>query len=590
MATVEQLKNAKSKKSGSKRTKLNPDRWDDWVKHLAKREKPVALAKLIAAKKATPLLWALPASVRDTDAEELVVRLQEKRLRRVSGKGAKEFADIAGTLEQWLDTAQSRPASDAFAMEALAWCHALPALSGLLPAAPWSQLVDQLMSIATEAHCVSTTSPLTQQLLAGELPLTLAYLMPELRECKDLAIPAREVLSSGLTELLDGEGMPQANHLPISRSLFACWTRCHYLGRTMKHGCYSKDANTQYEWFVRQMMRLCRSDGTQVLSSDASGEWSPALFDAALILAGDVDDDEIAQCILPSRKDPAEPRAALPRAAANSEWAELAVLRRGWNRASDQLMLQYSNREVQLELNCGGETVFSGVCNPELQVDGDRLELEDDWEEICWHSDHDLDYVEIEGRYPGGWKVQRQLMLTRDDRFLLIADAVFGEATSDIVHQFTLPLRSGITFSPAEETREGILHGRKPIGAVLPLQLPEWRTERDGGSLEETADGLRLRQQTRGQRLFAPLLIDLKPKRFSRQLTWRRLTVARHLEIMPADVAVGYRIQSGKRQWLMYRSLAPTASRSILGQHFSSEFVVARFKEEGELEQLLETE
>jgi len=86
------------------------------------------------------------------------------------------------------------------------------------------------------------------------------------------------------------------------------------------------------------------------------------------------------------------------------------------------------------------------------------------------------------------------------------------------------------------------------------------------------------------------LFIDLKPKRFSRQLTWRRLTVAHQLQILPADIAVGYRVQTGKRQWVIYRSLGPTASRSVLGQHFSAEFVLARFPDKGELKQLIEIE
>ena len=35
-------------------------------------------------------------------------------------------------------------------------------------------------------------------------------------------------------------------------------------------------------------------------------------------------------------------------------------------------------------------------------------------------------------------------------------------------------------------------------------------------------------------------------------------------EIVAADVAVGYRAQAGRSQWLVYRSLAPPAIRSVL--------------------------
>ncbi|MBC8354205.1 MAG: hypothetical protein H8E66_19605 [Planctomycetes bacterium] len=579
MATVDQPKRAKKGKVG-------PDRWEDWTKYLAKRKKPVPLTKLIAVKQAEPLQWALSSGFQNSETAELIDRIGGLKSRNSAATG-----EIAAELEQWLESARVRRASACFGLESLAWCHALPKLSSILPAAPWSQLVEQLVSIASDATKSDlSVDPLSQQLLAGELPLTLAYLLPELSACKQLADSASETLSFGLTELLDGEGMPHSNYFEATRGLFACWTRCHSIGSTMKRSCFTKDAKTQYEWLIRQMMRLCRNDGTQVLSSEDDNDWSSELFNAALTIAGDADDDEIADCILPGRKTPREPRVGLPRPSANSEWAEVAVLRRGWNRSGDQLVVQYANRQVKLELNCGSETVFSGNCTPELRIDGELLEMEQDWEEVCWYSDKDLGYFEIEGRFENGWKVQRQVMLTHDDRFIMVADAILGGETADIEYQFTLPLRSGITFTPAGDTREGLLRRSKPIGAVLPLQLPEWRADRDEGSLEQTPDGLRLRQSARGQRMFAPMLIDLKPKRFSKQLTWRRLTVARELAILPADVAVGYRVQSGKRQWVIYRSLDSTASRSVLGQHFSGEFVLGRLLAKGEIKQLIEIE
>ncbi len=55
--------------------------------------------------------------------------------------------------------------------------------------------------------------------------------------------------------------------------------------------------------------------------------------------------------------------------------------------------------------------------------------------------------------------------------------------------------------------------------------------------------------------------------------------------------AVGYRAQCGRDQWLIYRSLAPKANRTLLGQNTSSEFLVARFlAPEGEIDELVEIE
>lgn len=90
--------------------------------------------------------------------------------------------------------------------------------------------------------------------------------------------------------------------------------------------------------------------------------------------------------------------------------------------------------------------------------------------------------------------------------------------------------------------------------------------------------------------MFAPLFVDLNRKRLDKPLTWRQLTVGQLREIVPHDVAVGYRVQVGKAQWLMYRSLAPAAIRTVLGQNLMHEFLVGRFHADGHAATLLEIE
>ena len=87
------------------------------------------------------------------------------------------------------------------------------------------------------------------------------------------------------------------------------------------------------------------------------------------------------------------------------------------------------------------------------------------------------------------------------------------------------------------------------------------------------AGAIRLRQFAPARRLFAPLWFDLDPH--SQPLTWRALTVARTRKAQPADVAVGYRVAIGKQQWLVYRSLAAAANRTVLGHNLSTATLVA---------------
>ena len=586
MATAAEASNQRRSKRAMNGSQLGPERWDEWTAHLARRKSPVPPAKLLPAKQGGALAWALPDSVRAAGSEELIARLH--KLKPTSRAQVKW---VTTEVESWIEALDTRPADASLAIEAVAWAHALPVLSQVLPAAPWCQLLEHLTDVAEEANQAGLSNdPLPHQLLTGELPLTLAYSFPELANCKGMFTAARQSLSQSIVELLDGEGLVHARHLQIARPLLACWTRCGVLGKTLRPYCFASEAKTQYEWLVLQTLRLTRHDGSQMLSSDAAGGWSSSLLKAALSLGGDAEDREIAASIKPGRKSPERSKAKLPSPAVHSEWATGAVLRRDWSSTRDQVAVAYDNQEVRLELDTANQTIFSGPCNPDLQFNGKDLTIEGDWEEVCWQTDSDLDYLELETKLSQGFKVQRQILLAREDRFLFIADAVLGQTAGDISYRHLLPLCDGITFRGESETHEGTLVGRKRLAAVLPLQLPEWRAEREAGSLCQVSGGLELRQSYHGTRLLAPLFIDLDPQRIGKPITWRRLTIGEKLDTVRPDVAAGYRVQIAKQQWLIYRSLARVANRSLLGQNLFSEFVVGRFTDAGETENLIDIE
>jgi hypothetical protein len=131
--------------------------------------------------------------------------------------------------------------------------------------------------------------------------------------------------------------------------------------------------------------------------------------------------------------------------------------------------------------------------------------------------------------------------------------------------------------------------GRRRVATVFPVCLPEWRCER-GGRLEWIDGQLVLTVPMHGRRLHAAVFVDLEERRQRRPATWRRLTVGQSLAAVPGDVAAGYRVQVGKSQWLIYRSLAPAGNRTVLGQNVTTEFIVARFRPDGSAEKLLEIE
>jgi hypothetical protein len=184
------------------------------------------------------------------------------------------------------------------------------------------------------------------------------------------------------------------------------------------------------------------------------------------------------------------------------------------------------------------------------------------------------------------------VLLGRQDRVLYFADIIVatdGEPRY-LHHSLKLPLSASMTWQPEFETRDGVLTGRKARAAVLPLSLHEWRSDPRGGSLAVDYGQLTLTQETKGRGLCSPLFFDLDRKRNQQERTWRQLTVAEWMEILPRDAAAAYRAQSGQEQWLFYRSLGPCGNRTFMGQNTAAEFSAGRFLATGKYKEWIEIE
>ncbi len=552
-----------------------------WRAHLKNRPLPRPWSEL-APRQKSPLTWSVPERCGPEVARLLDAAGRAPLLDRAA------LQALAAESEALLHAPSEDTTTLGYAC--LAWTHLLPRLAEVMTPDAWRSVLQHLTAAAEDAAAIALVdAPLGRLLLGGELPWSLAYMFPELDACRRLAATAGATLSEGLVELLDGEGVPAAQRLPLLRPLLAMWTRCFLLARERGKECFTREARHQYNWLVQRAVQLSRPDGAQVLSPGAEGAWRPELFAAALALSDDAQDERLAATMLPLRTAARRrtTRDELPAPAFHSEWAEVGVLQPEVERDAPRLVAAYGERSLPAELMNRGQVVFSGAWAPRLAVDGHALEPNGDWEQVCWVSDADLDYLEVELPLSGGWRVQRQMLLARKDAFLFFADAVLGDAPGTMEYRLTTPLAPGVVFAPEEQTRDGVLRGGKQLATAMPLALPEWRRQRGAGSLETAADGLTLTLAATGRALFAPLFLDLSKRRFKKERTWRRLTVAERLEIQPAEVAVGYRVQVGREQWLFYRSLAKAANRTVLGQNLASEFVAARFTAQGFAEELV---
>lgn len=273
------------------------------------------------------------------------------------------------------------------------------------------------------------------------------------------------------------------------------------------------------------------------------------------------------------------------------ESAGLAVLRGEATSDAPCLAIVRERAQVYVELEAGGILWLHGPWETRVWLGGERLPPPATWEQTVWETSDEALYVEWEGHFGDTLLVQRGILLSRKDRFVLMGDALLGTERAELRCEMHLSIPAGVRWQPADETQEGWLLARRSRLRLLPLGLPEWRCDPRPGSLDLEPCGLTLRQQSpHALRMFVPLWIDLDARRGHRPCTWRHLTVGEDLAVVPPEVASAYRVQVGREQWLVYRTLAPAASRTVLGHHLVTELLVGRFNRRGLVDPILELE
>ncbi|MEM9587473.1 MAG: hypothetical protein AAGA03_09340 [Planctomycetota bacterium] len=527
-------------------------------------------------------------------------------LSQLAGKAspsAKRFADVPWQThcELYLESLRDAHAdrlSVCDAASAVVWAAALPSLSQVLHHQTWWDLVGGLLELR-EASLVRCDSHTPQRLLvSAEMGMLLAWQLEDVPSCGRLKKSAiqqwQEWADGGQTAVELAVESPHESRLAMASAI-----RCAALVAELSAAKLKKRQQAVLIDLATWVAGMTLHDGTTAFCDAARRDLVDDLRDGGLLAqCMKLDKEMLGPAISAALgKSKSGGRLAylvsLPESMMHSEDAKVAYLIPEWDVRRGRVHMDYRSETVAIELFAGKSRVMAGDWQTTVSLDGAQQHPQGDWINTCEYTDDDVHYVEIEQPWTGGMVLQRQMMLVRDDRCVMMADVILPEHLGSgeiedrgnapekplgkIEYSCKLPLESSVELQVQDETREALLHDGKSRGLVFPLVASEWRVGPTDGALEPSPDGNAV-FTARGQgALYAPLWLDFQSRRFKRKRTWRKLTVADELRLVDDQEAVGFRVQVGSEQWLIYRSLGEPRCRTVLGKHLIADFFCGRF-------------
>jgi hypothetical protein len=266
----------------------------------------------------------------------------------------------------------------------------------------------------------------------------------------------------------------------------------------------------------------------------------------------------------------------------------LAVLRGGWQKGDDLLVVDHRRREPQTRFELmGSGTSWLG---PDWQLASTGAASSRP-RPGSWISSSVADLLEWSCRSPG-LRLTRTALLLRGRKLALLGAQIDAKDLPGRLLETEFGLPAGVTAEPIPGCRGLLLRtaSGRATAQVLPVALPAAPYETDRGQFRVLDDQshLTLSCTARGRRCWLPLLVSWDPSRHRKRLSWRVLTVAQDSRVCAPDVAFAVRVSWGRDDTLViYRSLGAPAPRSFLGYQTKARFLLGRFTNEGNVEPLL---
>jgi hypothetical protein len=523
----------------------------------------------------------------------------KSKSRRPAMKSSATWADHARSLTHVLLADEGHALDTSLGL--LAALEVLAMGTSRLPVGDWWALWQATyLAVQRRDHRRGDTTPTVDEALIdrSELPLLIGWVFAPLLGMSDQVRDGRRQLGRSLTDETDTDGTPAGHLLSRLPLWLAPLVRSAIWSRRFDEALWTAEQQRRFNDVLERAVALSRADGRLALTNGLPSEPFPLLQTAANLL--DWSATHPGRSLLRSvEKVRSEPRslskskqtgvAVMP--SNQSDWARFALLRTDWSAAAASVAIAHHASLPEVDATIDGQALLHGAWGLDLQLGDATVELADEWACVCWESDPDADYAELQMTGPNRLRVERMVLLSRRDKFLLVADAISGAPAGRLRYRSRLPLAPGVKPDWLPGRRELVLTAGRSKARVLPLALPEDTTFSSPHRFEVSEHGLVLEQVADGQGLLAPLVIDWHPNRRSADALWRKLTVTEAGQVLSGDAAAAYRWQIGKQQWLLLRALKRAkVPRAVLGLHTANETVIGRFESAGTVNTILAIE
>lgn len=265
-----------------------------------------------------------------------------------------------------------------------------------------------------------------------------------------------------------------------------------------------------------------------------------------------------------------------------SDDAQFAVLRQNWSPRGLVLAVDYSGPECGIVLDILGRRVFCGDLRTVVTIDGTENRVTGDWESVCWFSDSEAEYLELQCTTEEGWQLNRQFFLARSAELLLFADTLILPEKQSFELQWTIPSMTGTGLKGVLPTRAQDLQGMDFPVRVLPIGLPSNPMEPTTSRIQ-WADGLQWQTRAETDCLCIPVGFAWSRKELSPHDYWRSLTITNDRRLVSPDEAVAFRIPHANKQIIFYRSHRGVHRYAFVGAQTFAECLIGTIGSDGEL-------